>query len=90
MLFSFWLLFGFVCILIANSKERSGCGWFLLGCLIGPFALVVALLPSLKKDFNTPDPSTHARCPHCAEVIMKEANVCKHCGGKINGNYRRL
>ncbi len=41
-----WLLFGIVCAMISTSKGRSGCGWFLLGVLIGPFAIVVAVLPS--------------------------------------------
>lgn len=85
-----WLLFGFVAMIIASSKERDGCGWFLLGCLFGPFALVVAALPSLKKDPNTPDPVTHGKCPQCAEPILKEARVCKHCGAQIDGNWRPI
>ena len=44
-----WLLFGIVAMVIANAKERSGCGWFLLGCMFGPFSLVVLALPALGK-----------------------------------------
>jgi hypothetical protein len=78
-----WLLFGFVAMIIAGSKERNGCGWFLLGCLFGPFALVVLALPSLKKDPNEPSPDTHVRCPDCQELVLKEAKVCKHCKCKL-------
>lgn len=43
-----WLFFGLVAMSIAGSKNRSGCLWFLLGLLLGPFSLVVALLPSCR------------------------------------------
>lgn len=78
-----WFLFGAVALVIANSKERSGCGWFLVGCLLGPFGLVVAALPSLKRDPNAPTARTHVKCPDCAELIRIEARVCKHCGCKL-------
>ncbi len=29
---------------------------------------------------NGPHPDTHFRCPDCKELILKEANICKHCG----------
>lgn len=79
-----WLLFGLTATIIANSKGRNGCGWFLLGVLIGPFALIVAALPSLKAGQTAPTPETHVICPDCAELIRKEARVCKHCGCKIS------
>lgn len=30
-----------------------------------------------------PTPETHVKCPDCAELIMKEARVCKHCGCRL-------
>ena len=44
-----WFLFGLVAAIIANSKGRGVFGWFVLGILLGPFALVIAFLPSIKK-----------------------------------------
>lgn len=28
-------------------------------------------------------PQTHVKCPDCAELVKKEARVCKHCGCKL-------
>lgn len=28
-------------------------------------------------------PETHVRCPHCKELVLKEARVCKHCACKL-------
>lgn len=81
------LLFGLVAMLVARSKGRSGVAWFLLGVLLGPFSLVVVILPSLKIDPNAPTAKTHVRCPECRELVLQDATVCKHCGSKIEGNY---
>lgn len=82
------LLFGFVAMLIANSRGRSGGHWFLLGCLLGPFALLVAFLPSLKVNPNALSGKTHVPCPECKEPILCEASVCKHCKAKVDEKYR--
>ena len=42
----FWIVCPIAACAIAASKGRSGVGWFFLGLCIGPFALIVALLPS--------------------------------------------
>jgi hypothetical protein len=79
----YWLLFGMVAAIIANSKGRSGCGWFLLGMLLGPFSLVVVALSSKKVGQEVPSPKTHLVCPDCAELVKKEARICKHCGCRL-------
>lgn len=43
-LFSFWFLFGIISAVIAVVKGRSGCGWFILGSLLGPFGLILTLV----------------------------------------------
>jgi hypothetical protein len=83
-----WCLFGFVAAIIANTKGRSGCGWFLLGILLGPFALVIAFLPSMaQKEIQTAQHQGAAgdfkKCPYCAEVVRKVAIKCKHCGSSL-------
>ncbi|MEC6833868.1 zinc ribbon domain-containing protein [Photobacterium toruni] len=27
----------------------------------------------------------HKKCPQCAELVKKEASVCKHCGSDTTG-----
>jgi hypothetical protein len=77
----FWLGCIVLTTIVASSKGRSGLGWFLLSCLFGLFALIlVALLPSLKKDPLAPTPETHVRCPECREFVYMDATKCKHCG----------
>lgn len=78
-----WFLFGIVAAIIANNKGRSGCLWFLAGGLFGPFSLIILALPSLKPGQQQPTPETHVQCPDCAELIRKEARVCKHCGCRV-------
>jgi len=31
----------------------------------------------------TATPATHVKCPDCAELVRREARVCKHCGCKL-------
>ena len=86
-LVTFWVLSAIVTAIVASSKGRSTFGWFVLGCLISIFALIlVALLPSLKappQSAGAPSPHTHVRCPDCKEFVLNEARVCKHCGAKL-------
>jgi hypothetical protein len=45
-----WIFCGIISAIIANSKGRSGCSWFLLGVLLGPFGFAVALLPRVEPE----------------------------------------
>lgn len=79
-----WIVMGVLCALIALAKRRSGLGWFLLGCLFGPLALLFAAAMSAAPSHL---PAQHAHtfktCPYCAEQIQRQAVVCKHCGKSI-------
>lgn len=32
---------------------------------------------------KVPSPDTHVKCPDCAELVKREARVCRHCGCKL-------
>jgi hypothetical protein len=67
------LLFGIVSGLVAHNRARNALGWFIAGCIIGPFALLVALLPVALK------PGVTRQCPACSETIREDALLCRYC-----------
>jgi hypothetical protein len=78
--FFFWLLFSIVVGIIAANRGRSGFGWFVLSMVISPLlgVILVALIPAIGDE--RPSTATHVKCPDCAELVLKEARKCKHCG----------
>ena len=78
-----WIIMGVLCALIALAKGRSGLGWFLLGCLFGPLALLFAAAMSAAPRIQHEPAHTLKTCPHCAETVKIQAAVCKHCGQRL-------
>ena len=78
----------FIVASIAERKGRSfgGFWWlsFLLSFLIG--ILVVIAIPDESKRTTVKAENNDAlrvKCSHCAEEILAEASVCKHCGRDV-------
>lgn len=61
-----WILFGAISAIIASSRGASGCGYFALGVILGPFGIIFALMSGKK-------------CPYCASTISRKAVVCPKC-----------
>jgi ribosomal protein L40E len=85
-----WLLFGIVSGFVARKKGRSGCGWFLLGVVLGPIGLILAFAASSRKEPSevvAPEraPALKA-CPSCGELIAEDAEKCRFCGAKVAGS----
>ena len=64
----FWMLFGLVGLAIGLKKGLNPAMAVLGGILLGPFSILMVFVSSDAK-----------KCPKCAEMVKKEAVVCKHC-----------
>jgi hypothetical protein len=80
-LLSFWVFISsIVGKLIGDRKGRGGAG-LLFGALLGPIGWLIILLgPDLKAEQEA---AQLRKCPFCAELVQREAKVCKHCGKDI-------
>ena len=64
---------------IAKSKGRSFGLFLFYGLMLGPVAIIHALI--MRGETGTAqDGQGLKKCPYCAERIQQEAIVCKHCG----------
>jgi RNA polymerase subunit RPABC4/transcription elongation factor Spt4 len=63
-----WIFCGIGAALVAQSRGASGCLWFGLGVLLGPFGLAFAFASG-----------TDRKCPQCRERIHPEATKCPKC-----------
>jgi len=83
--FMFWLVFSVVVAIGAAGRGRHAPGWFLLSMVISPLLafLLLMMLPSRSKSAGAPETQELRKCPECAELILREAKKCKHCGSDV-------
>ena len=84
-----WVGLTIVIGVLANSRGRSGFGWFLLSWIITPLiaGLLALVLPNLRlRQVQETERRQSKTCPYCAELIKAEAVVCKHCGKDVPAN----
>ncbi len=77
-----WFVLAIIVGIAANTRGRSGIGWFFLAVITSPLIAGLLLLALPRKE---PDSSIHHEktCPQCAEQVKMEALVCHFCGYKF-------
>lgn len=79
------VLIGLIPAAIAQRKGRSFVGFWIYGALLFIVALPHALL--MRANPKAVEANALAsggkQCPHCAEIIKAEANVCRFCGRDV-------
>jgi hypothetical protein len=81
-IFLLWIV-GLIPGFIAYKKGRNFLNWWMYGHLLFIVAFPHALL--LRETENSLiNRGILKNCPYCAEVVKKEAKVCKHCGNQLN------
>ncbi|WP_419788308.1 hypothetical protein [Pseudodesulfovibrio sp.] len=64
---------------VAANKGRSAFLWFLIGFFFNLFGLLFAYLSPIKAGGGK-----YVKCPSCAEPVLAEAKICKHCQSTID------
>jgi hypothetical protein len=74
-LFLAWIILSAIVSLLAKKRGRSPIAFLFLSLLLSPLigGLILVFMVAAEK------PELCKRCPHCAETILLDAKVCKHC-----------
>ncbi len=80
-----WIVLAIVVGFMAKGRGRNGFGWTMLACLISAPVAGIFLTTITKRSppGGQPLPASHIDCPLCGGRILREARVCRHCGGDV-------
>lgn len=81
------IIIGVITAMVASNKGRDGLSWFFVGLLFGPLGLIISLVVSSNDEVieqTLISSGASKKCPYCAELVKKEALICKHCGSDLS------
>lgn len=79
-----WFVFAIAVGVLASNRGRSGFGWFVISLFFSPLIGLIFVL--VTKNLSSPEPVKQPptrKCTACAELVLAEAKLCKHCGTEL-------
>lgn len=75
------LLWGLPAAVVAEDRGRSAALYFVFGILLGPLALVHALVQARTFDaeLRRQEAQGRHRCAHCSSFVYQDASACPYC-----------
>jgi len=84
-----WIVCGILGGAITDARGHSFGTGCVLGVLFGPLGVLIAAVLALQPPSATANPAgkierqDRRACPYCAEMIMREAKICRFCGREV-------
>lgn len=86
MIIFLWIMCGVLTGVIASNKGRSVGLWALYGFALGPLAVIHAFAShtnTTQVEADAVAAGTLRKCPFCAELVKREALICRHCRSEL-------
>jgi ribosomal protein L40E len=80
--FGLWFFSAVLAAVIYSDKGRSGPGAFIVGLIMGPLVLILALASSTngaELERRRIASGLAQRCKHCASLVPAAATMCRYC-----------
>lgn len=81
-----YILLALIPAAVASGRGNSGVAMFFISLVLSPLIgliLALAMKPKAVEEEARARKGisrTHTVCPHCAEVVRRDASTCRHCG----------